>query len=209
MPEPFSTRGEENRDRILQAAYTLFIQKGFAATSVREIARGAGLTVGGVYAHFTGKEMIWEEVFDRYHPYHEILPLLLEAEGDTCAEVFRNAAERIVGELEKREDLFNLMFIELVEFNGKHLEQVALKALPMLTQIGMKFGRCHGRYREIAPLNLARAFAGLFFSLVVTDRFFPSFVRGQINREKAREEFVNIFLFGILADDDPSRRVHG
>lgn len=208
MSEPSSARGEENRDRILQVAYSLFIQKGFAATSVREIARGAGLTVGGVYAHFTGKEMIWEEVFDRCHPYHEILPLLLDAEGETCAEVFRSAAERVVGELEKRKDLFNLMFIELVEFNGKHLEQMALKALPMLNQIGMKFGRCHGRYREIAPLNLARAFAGLFFSLVVTDQFLPAFLRGQINREKAREEFVNIFLFGILADDDPSRRVH-
>ncbi|GAP05656.1 MAG TPA: TetR/AcrR family transcriptional regulator [Anaerolinea thermolimosa] len=209
MLEPLPARGEENRERILQAAYSLFIRKGFAATSVREIARGAGLTIGGVYAHFAGKEMIWEEVFDRYHPYHEILPLLLDAEGETCAEVFRNAAERIVRELEKREDLFNLMFIELVEFNGKHLEQMALKALPMLSQLGAKFEHCQGRYREITPLNLARAFAGLFFSLVVTDRFLPSFVRGQLNREKAREEFVDIFLFGILADDDPSRRAHG
>ena len=44
------------RQRILDAALELFARQGFAATSVRELARAVGLRESSLYNHFAGKE---------------------------------------------------------------------------------------------------------------------------------------------------------
>lgn len=43
------------RERILEVARALFVEKGFSATSVREIADGVGVTVPALYYHFGSK----------------------------------------------------------------------------------------------------------------------------------------------------------
>jgi len=50
------------RDRILLAAARQFRYSGFASTSLREIAREAGITAGSIYNHFSSKEEILDEV---------------------------------------------------------------------------------------------------------------------------------------------------
>src|SRR5215213_5484291 len=113
------SKGEASQQRIVQAAYELFLEQGYHGTSMRQIAERAGLTMGGIYNHFDGKESIWEAVFVARHPYRTILPLIVEAQGRTVAEFIRTAANDVVTELEKHDDLLNLMFIELVEFGGR------------------------------------------------------------------------------------------
>lgn len=200
------SKGETTRSQILDIAYHLFLQNGFAGTSVREIANAASLTVGGIYAHFASKEHIWAEVFDTYHPYHQMIPSLIASEGDHAEALFRDAARRIVKDLEKREDIFNLMMIELVEFNGKHIALIIPNVLPHFTTLSKKFLRFQGNLRNISPTSLARAFMGLFFAYYATDHFIPPPLRHLVNRERALGEFIDIFLFGILTDDDPARR---
>ena len=46
----------QNRTRILDAATALFREKGFDAVTVAEVMKGAGLTHGGFYGHFSSKE---------------------------------------------------------------------------------------------------------------------------------------------------------
>lgn len=40
---------------IVETAITLFIEKGFHKTSIRDIANNAGISLGNVYNHFAGK----------------------------------------------------------------------------------------------------------------------------------------------------------
>src|SRR4051794_6997151 len=47
-------RREQNRQRLLDSARSLFGQKGFGATSLDEIADAAGLTRGALYYNFPG-----------------------------------------------------------------------------------------------------------------------------------------------------------
>ena len=112
------SKGEASQQRIVEAAYVLFLEQGYHGTSMRQIAERAGLTMGGIYNHFDGKESIWEAVFMAKHPYRTVVPLLVGAEGQTVAEFVRSAAADVVAELEKHDELLNLMFIEIVEFGG-------------------------------------------------------------------------------------------
>lgn len=50
-----------SRDRILEAAKRLFGQKGFAATSVREVVEAAGISKPTLYYYFENKEDLYRE----------------------------------------------------------------------------------------------------------------------------------------------------
>ena len=50
---------------ILRSAQHLLRTKGIAGTSVAEVMKGAGLTVGGFYAHFESKDALIESVLRR------------------------------------------------------------------------------------------------------------------------------------------------
>jgi len=45
-----------SRDRLLAAATTLFYERGFLATSVKEITQACGFTQGALYNHFPSKD---------------------------------------------------------------------------------------------------------------------------------------------------------
>lgn len=55
--------GNTTRQRIEHAALTLFADRGVAATSIRDIARAAGVAEGALYRHFTGKSALARSIF--------------------------------------------------------------------------------------------------------------------------------------------------
>jgi TetR/AcrR family transcriptional repressor of nem operon len=56
---------QRSHEEILRSATRLFRSRGINAASVGEVMRGAGLTVGGFYAHFPSKEALLEEALRR------------------------------------------------------------------------------------------------------------------------------------------------
>jgi len=56
----------ERREQILNAAVAAFLENGFNATSIREVAVRAGMSHTGVLHHFPDKAALLEAVLDRY-----------------------------------------------------------------------------------------------------------------------------------------------
>ncbi|WP_433463672.1 TetR/AcrR family transcriptional regulator [Spirillospora sp. CA-128828] len=54
---------ELTRDAVLQAARRLFTERGFAATTIDDVAQAARVSKGSVYYHFTDKARLFEAVF--------------------------------------------------------------------------------------------------------------------------------------------------
>ncbi len=54
------------RDDVVRLAGQLFAQKGYRATTVREIADAAGILSGSLYHHFDSKESIGDEILKRF-----------------------------------------------------------------------------------------------------------------------------------------------
>src|ERR1700678_1410998 len=57
-----SKEPSERRADVVTIAAELFAQKGFRATTVREIADAAGILSGSLYHHFDSKESIGDEI---------------------------------------------------------------------------------------------------------------------------------------------------
>src|SRR5262252_799919 len=57
----------QTRAALVAAGRQLFGQRGFADTSVEEIARQARVTTGALYHHFPTKAALFEAVFEQFH----------------------------------------------------------------------------------------------------------------------------------------------
>jgi TetR/AcrR family transcriptional repressor of nem operon len=55
-------RKSNSRTQLIEAARSLFLEKGYAATSVNDVAAGVGVTKGSFFHHFSSKEELALEV---------------------------------------------------------------------------------------------------------------------------------------------------
>lgn len=78
------------RDRILEAALTVFSDVGFAGATMRAIADAAGVSPGLIHHHFKDKESLWNLVGERISD--EFLEGVADdVDGDDPAEALRRA----------------------------------------------------------------------------------------------------------------------
>jgi AcrR family transcriptional regulator len=63
--DTFEKAPADRRDALLSVAIELFAAKGFSATSVNEIARRAGVSIGGLYSYFPTKDDLFLTVIER------------------------------------------------------------------------------------------------------------------------------------------------
>ena len=67
---PKRAGSEETRRQIFDTALQLFRQRGFEETTVRDIASGAGLSLGAAYYYFPSKEAIVAAYYDYVQQEH-------------------------------------------------------------------------------------------------------------------------------------------
>ncbi len=59
---PLTPKAEATRARLLEVAAEVFVEQGYAAVSLRDIAVAAGVTKGAIYGHFRSKGQLLVEV---------------------------------------------------------------------------------------------------------------------------------------------------
>src|SRR3990170_4477680 len=107
-------RGPLTRQQILDASLRLFSERGFARTTVRDIARQAGITDAAIYYHFASKRDLLEALFEE----KGIVPALQEL-------------ERVSTELSPRQTLIGIAHgaMSLMESSREFLRLVFMEAL--------------------------------------------------------------------------------
>ena len=96
------SKGERTSQAIIEAAYRLFVDQGYHATSMRQIAQEAGVALGGIYNHFSGKEDIYDQVILYKHPYRRVLQILQNSPGEDVEAFAINAARTMQEELQRK-----------------------------------------------------------------------------------------------------------
>ncbi|HLO14799.1 MAG TPA: TetR/AcrR family transcriptional regulator [Anaerolineales bacterium] len=193
-------KGETTRIAIEDAAIQLFLEQGYHATSMRQIADRTELALGGIYNHFSSKDEIFEAIIVDQHPYKRILPLVLAVEAETAEEFFRNAFQIVIAELGKQPEFINLMFIEIVEFRGKHgsvmLREIAPKVLPFFE----KKAKSMKDLRVTNPAMLLRSFFGMILSYFITEMLISNSVVSKLLPKDSSSVYIDLFLKGVLKE---------
>lgn len=199
MDQETLTQGEQTKSEITQVAYRLFLEQGYHGTSMRQIAQKSGIALGGIYNHFESKEQIFTDVIVAHHPYFDVVPALQSAQGETVEEFVRDAAARMINNMDDRLDFLKLMFIELVEFDGQHIPQIFDSFFPEVLEFAQRFASDRSELRDIPALILVRAFIGLFFSFFMTEILIGQFMPPELG-ENTLDYFIDIYLHGVVVN---------
>jgi len=132
------------RERILEAAHALFVDKGFAAVSMREIAAHSGVTKSLIHHHFGSKEALWELVKERaFAAYAEGQEAELREAQEPGVDLLRDAVIRYFGFLQSNPEVVRLFAwthldedqscgridAELVRLGAERVRQVQARGL--------------------------------------------------------------------------------
>lgn len=82
---------EGSRASILDAAERLFLERGYAGTSMSEIAKGSGVTKSLIHHHFGSKGALWREIKRRRFADYHAKQMALFASGGPSAELLRQS----------------------------------------------------------------------------------------------------------------------
>jgi AcrR family transcriptional regulator len=116
-PEAKSTR-----ERILDVALDLFIEKGYDKTSLREIAEPLGFSKAALYYHFASKEDILMALHMRIHDFG-IDTLAQMADREPTVELWAELLEQTVDQMLANRKIFLLHERNQAAFEAMHREE--------------------------------------------------------------------------------------
>jgi AcrR family transcriptional regulator len=164
---PRRGRPGHDRDAVLAAAVTLFIRKGYDATSVDDIARSLGVTKSAVYHHVSSKEQLLADALDEaLDELDATVDAATQADGP-AVERLRTAVERSVEVLVAHQSAVTL----LLRVHGNSATEVAAltrrrridRALAGLVREAVDEGALRG---DLDPDVVSRLLFGMVNSLV-------------------------------------------
>ena len=98
---------KDTRQRILDAAQALFIERGYEATSLREIAERVGVTKAALYYHFTSKEELLRALLEPLEAFQQ--QLLARMEGPIDRHTWAEGSAESIDWLLEHGELFQLL----------------------------------------------------------------------------------------------------
>jgi TetR/AcrR family transcriptional repressor of nem operon len=149
---------EQSHETILESAARLVREKGIAGAGVAQVMKGAGLTVGGFYAHFASKEALIDEALRRTGAvmrsrlFHKIEDKPKADRAEVVLKRYLSAANRdqptigcplpaVVGEVGATAPEYGAVLSEQVSALAKEMEkqlpEEALELSPKLLALGL------------------------------------------------------------------------
>ncbi|MDB5841150.1 MAG: TetR/AcrR family transcriptional regulator [Herminiimonas sp.] len=210
----WARRKDARPQELLAAALDLFVERGYAATRLDDVAAKAGVSKGTLYLYFTNKEELFKAVVSE-----NLLPVLDEAEGiidaydGHSAQLFR---EFILGWWERIGEtslsgITKLMlaesgnFPEVVKF---YHDEVISRSNALIIRM-LERGIARGEFR---PIDTARAQQVIVAPVIMLMLWKHSFNACQIEPIAPHEYlecFIDLISHGLLSnapDTTPSKR---
>ena len=118
----------DTRQRILDTATDLFVERGYEATSLREIAEAVGVTKAALYYHFTSKDELLRALIEPLEEFQQRLLTLMEGPLDRAS--WAEASAESVDWLIAHGQLFQLLDHNrgaVLALSGEEVEDTHLK----------------------------------------------------------------------------------
>ena len=203
-PQPRWERRKDARPgELLEAALDLFVERGFAATRLEDVARKAGVSKGTLYLYFSGKEELFKAVVRE-----NLLPKLAEAEEviknkvASSIELFRYIIygwweqignTRLAG-LSKLVLSESGSFPELADFYHKEFVSRGMSLIAGLLERGME----KGEFRKVDAHHMTQVVMAPVMMLMMWKHSFGSSKIDPVSPETYLDSMVDLCLHGLV-----------
>jgi TetR/AcrR family fatty acid metabolism transcriptional regulator len=188
----------EKRDRITEAAISVFAEKGYRSSRVSDVAREAGVADGTIYLYFRSKEELLLTIFEE--KMEELLSELSDALSDiSCPlEQVRVYARQHFTQLQNNPDLAQVFQIELRQshrFLREYRPEKLWQYLDVFAEV-IERGKRAGVIRQDVDSFVAKwAFFGALDELSI--QWVLARKRDRFDLDSAATQIVEMFLCGI------------
>lgn len=198
----FRRRAEARPDEVLDAALALFIEKGFAATRVEDIAARAGISKGAVYLYFPSKEAIIEGLVRR-----AVVPVAQNALAfaDTFEGHPRILITTVMTMLARRLSEPGMIAIPRLlmreignfpELADMYRREVLDRAIPVVESV-IRRGIDRGYLRQVDPQLTIRSIVGPVMLHILLAELFGITPAGGLGLDRLVENHLTILFDGL------------
>ncbi len=177
------TRNEPKEKRmqaIIEAAVEVFLEKGYDGTSMEAIAKRAGLTKGGLYHHFKGKDEILLYANDRFmEPILEMMNKCRQNPSPT--EGLREFIRNYIGHWDEHADEVAFGFLSMVKIISNSEMWAPMEAyssemtsfFESMLELGVKAGELRSHDAHSRAWTLMAALDGITGYMIISTTLTP------------------------------------
>ncbi len=204
MP-PMTTEQPPIQDRILDAARKLFLSQGYNGSNLRDIAREANVSMGGIYHHFESKEDIYKALLGTYSPTAALQQIVKKFQDPSFPENLADIGVAIFAIARENRDYFKLMYIDVLEFQSKNVRPLIQAFRDGFTQISeallkrrMEAGELHA---DVHPAVMMRSMFDLFLYFVLEEVMLEQSLAEDLAMDDAElaAQMARVLLHGVMA----------
>ncbi len=206
MPKLSESAIGKRKDTIEDAARVLFIKQGFHRTSMRDIARGAKVSLGNLYNYYPTKEAIFESLINGYVTIvdDKLRSIFSEIDEPLEPESLHRLGE-LVGQLvNEHSDFWLLMYIDVLEFQNQHFRKMFDGIIDRFRKIfSDKFDEAEARGDLRTGVNPALVFTAAymqFFNYFLVEKLFGGNQHLGLTDDQALNNITKIFAYGTLSE---------
>jgi AcrR family transcriptional regulator len=196
-------RIEFRKNQILNAATTIFAQKGYTATSTREIARRANVSEGLIYSYFESKDHILLAILERLSNAGFDEFLVEEKEGDFGQDMLSTTLQIRHGFLDEMEPMMRATMGEAINNDHfrEHYSEIFVKPALVKMEEEIKTWIKNGEISTTNPTAASRfllaEIIGLFYLRAIDEPFVTEKWQDKVFLKQISEYFVD----GLRADE--------
>jgi AcrR family transcriptional regulator len=178
-PDPIQTMlVAARRTQILDAAITVFSEKGFHRATIKEIARVAGIADGTIYTYFASKDEVLLAVLDRLNETTERRQQFVLGDEQDLKAFFRAYLQQRMALLWPNAEVFRAVLPELL-VNGKLRRLYYEQVLAPTIAVGEQFFQAQNEQLQINIPLTVRAIAGTLLGLLLLQLLGDEVLAGQ------------------------------
>ncbi len=188
---------EERRQAILKAAMKVFARKGYAAATIRAIAREAGIAQGTIYLYFPSKRDLLLALY-RSMILESLEQILARPETGDTEGFLRSLVVDRIRRFRRNPQAVRFALTELplhAELRGKVYQEIGLEQLQRLRAF-LADRIAAGELRPLRPEIAARALQGMYVIFTLAETVFGDRAVARLTPEEIADEVVRLFLDG-------------
>jgi AcrR family transcriptional regulator len=198
------------KKRILEAAITLFAQKGFAAVGVREIAAEAGVNIAMISYYYDGKIGILKEIMEEFFNKLSLVFEGIDDESKIPEDCLRGLIHNIVQFVRKNTELTMVSYNELpldipeiAELKAERITSIIQRISGLVLRMGFDPSDAF-LIAVVGPSLISTIFTNFRFRPVLKRVF--RFKFDDAYYERYAETIATLFLNGIKGLGEERRR---
>ncbi len=201
-------KSNETKSKIMKSAAAVFSQKGYAASTTREIAASAGVSEAAMFKYYKNKKGLLHETILDF-----IEQISLDSIFESVDEIVKNNKEMPTEDLfrklfkdrycmiDKNFQMFKMLIIEIQyheDVRDIFIEKVMAKILSYAKVMSSMLEERDDIRNDLDYRTIIRSFMGVVLFTIVQKKMLPELVVSNEDIDTEIENMVDMFMKGIM-----------